>query len=93
MIAIHSGEENGPRAVRTTLLALVRSLTRQGHPPDEVVRIVREGLESGRYVLTGNFRKGLFSVSGSEDQASDPSDSAAGASRAPAGSSKTEPES
>jgi len=41
---------------RTTLLALVQGLTRQGHSEDAVASLVVALLEDGRAVLTGSFR-------------------------------------
>jgi hypothetical protein len=46
--------EQAPR--RTTLLELVQSFTRQETPDAEVVATVLELVESGRVILTGNFR-------------------------------------
>lgn len=41
---------------RTTMLALVQSLSRQGTPEREIVATVLELVESGRVILIGNFR-------------------------------------
>ena len=41
---------------RTTLLALVQVLTRQGHSERDVEILVLELVEGGRVALTGNFR-------------------------------------
>lgn len=41
---------------RTTLLALVQRLTRQGHSEDAVASLVLTRLEEGRAVLTGTLR-------------------------------------
>ena len=44
------------RPQRTTLLALVQALTRQGHYEREIVTDVLELVEGGRVVLSGSFR-------------------------------------
>ena len=48
-----SGNES-PR--RTTLLALVQGLSRQGHSENEIEHEVLELVESGRVILIGSFR-------------------------------------
>jgi hypothetical protein len=45
--------------VRTTLLALVQSLTKEGLMPEDVVRVAHESIDRGRIVLTGTFRDGF----------------------------------
>ncbi len=48
-----SGNET-PR--RTTLLALVQGLARQGHSENEIEHEVLDLVESGRVILIGSFR-------------------------------------
>jgi len=61
----------GGEPVRTTLLALVHSLSDGDRAPDDVVQSVRDSIDQGRVVLIGNFRDGLDAL---DDVAGDSSE-------------------
>jgi len=52
--SINTSANESPR--RTTLLALVQGLARQGHSENEIEHEVLDLVESGRVILIGSFR-------------------------------------